>query len=159
MNFRSGKHFFSILLNFWIGVKTFGINKWIDIICYSRIITVFSVVESNIFWILAISVKIKLLYIYIYIYIYFRMGGGTDGAGGDRRTERHETDGRTEGRTDRRTDGRTETDGRVHYFGSENHGRIQYFRCWKPCKCSLFSNLKALEVCTIFGSDNHWSVY
>ena len=37
-------------------------------------------------------------------------------------------------------------------------GRVYYFRIWTPRKCILFSDLKTLEVYTIFGSENPGSV-
>ena len=61
----------------------------------------------------------------------------------------------------------SENHGSVHYFrigkpwkcmytifGSKNPGGAYYFRDWQPWKCILVSDLKTLEVHTIFGSEN-----
>ena len=61
--------------------------------------------------------------------------------------------------------------GSVHYFRiwkpwkcslvseSDNPGSVHCFRIWKPWRCSLFSDLKTLEVFTIFGFDIYICIY
>ena len=41
-------------------------------------------------------------------------------------------------------------------FGPGNPGSVHYFPIWKPWKCSLFSDLKTVEVFTIVGSEKPW---
>ena len=44
-------------------------------------------------------------------------------------------------------------------FGPENFRNAYYLRIWKPWKCSLFSDLKTVEVFTVFGSEDLGSVH